>query len=140
MKPAILFGLVIKTHERDRENQQKDLLNSMKSQSFSTYQSQTFRPRDLFPHLKDLIIVLIVKNLDTSMSAHIRISCFESRQWSVRVIHPHVLHALVLTISGEAETDCIFVAGLDTITTVCWSEYTLPSPSLHVSSLVCLKK
>ena len=44
VKLVIFFGLVIKTHGRDRENQQKDLLNSMKSQSFSTYQS--FRPRD----------------------------------------------------------------------------------------------
>jgi hypothetical protein len=73
VKLVIFFGLGIKTHERDREKQQKDLLISMKSQSFSTYQS--FRPRDPFPHLKDLLIVLIVKSLDTSMSAYIRISC-----------------------------------------------------------------
>ncbi len=67
----------------------------MKSQSFSTYQS--FRPRDLFPHLKDLLIVLIiVKSLDTSMSVHIRISCSEVRQWSVRVTRPHVLHKLAI--------------------------------------------
>ncbi len=46
------------------ENQQKDLLNSIKSQSSWTY--PTFRPRDLFPHLKDLLMVLIVvKCVDT---------------------------------------------------------------------------
>ena len=66
----------------------------MKSQSFSTYQS--FRPRDLFPHLKDLLIVLIVKSLDTSMSAYIRISSSEVGQWSVRVTRPHVLHKLAI--------------------------------------------
>jgi len=50
-----------------------------------------------FPHLKDLLIVLIVvKSLDTSMSAHIRISCSEVRQWSVQVTHPHVLQKLVI--------------------------------------------
>ncbi len=94
VKLVIFFGLGIKTHEKDRENQQKDLLISMKSQSFSTYQS--FRPRDLFPHLKDLLIVLIVKSLDTSMRAYIHISCSEVRQWSVRVTRPHVLHKLVI--------------------------------------------
>ncbi len=51
----------------DRENQQQDLLNSIKSQSLYSYQD--FRPKDLFPHLKDLLIVLIVlKSLDTSMN------------------------------------------------------------------------
>jgi hypothetical protein len=68
VKLGIFFGLVIKTHERDRENQENDLLNSLKSQSFSTYQS--FRPRDIFPHLKDLlcnilIVLIVVKSLDT---------------------------------------------------------------------------
>ena len=102
MKLVIFFVLGIKTHERDRENQQKDLLISMKSQSFSTYQS--FRPRDLFPHLKDLLILLIVvKSLDTSMSAHIRINCFEVRQWSVWVTRPHVLHEL--SIHPEHDKD-----------------------------------
>ncbi len=66
----------------DRENQQKDLLNSVKSKSLYSYKS--FRPKDLFPHLKDLLIVLIVlKSLDTSMNVYIRIIYFEFRQWSV---------------------------------------------------------
>jgi hypothetical protein len=68
---------------------QKDLLNSIKRQSLESYQS--FRPRDLFSHLKDLVIVLIVvKSLETSTSVSIRISCFEFRQWGVWVSHPHV--------------------------------------------------
>jgi uncharacterized protein (DUF952 family) len=66
----------------DREDQQKDLLNSIKSQSLQSYEA--FRPTDLFPHLKDLLIVFIVlKSLDTSMREHIRINCSEFRQWSV---------------------------------------------------------
>ena len=78
-----------------RENEQKDLLNSIKSQSLYSYQD--FRPTDVFPHLKDLlIVVIVVKSLDTSMSAHIRINCFEVRQWSVWVTRPHVLHELVI--------------------------------------------
>ena len=45
----------------------------------------------------DLVIVLIVvKNMDSSMSVYIRISFFEFRQWSVRVTGPHVLHKLVI--------------------------------------------
>jgi hypothetical protein len=49
----------------DCEKQQQDLLNSIKRQSLESYQS--FRPRDFFPHLKDLVIVLIVvKSLETS--------------------------------------------------------------------------
>ena len=77
----------------DRENQQKDLLSSIKSQSLYSYKA--FRPTDLFPNLKDLLIVLIVlKSLDTSMRVHIRISCVEFRQWSVWVTRPHVLHEL----------------------------------------------
>jgi hypothetical protein len=62
---------------------QKDLLNSIKRQSLESYQS--FRPRDFFSHLKDLVIVLIVvKRLETSTSAHIRIV--------VRVRRPIVRH------------------------------------------------
>ena len=77
----------------------------MKSQSFSTYQS--FRPRDLFPHLKDLLIVLIVKSLDTSMSAHIRISYLEFRQLSVRVTRPHVLHELAIHPEHDKHTNLL---------------------------------
>ena len=57
----------------------------------------SFRPRDLFPHLKDLVIVLIVvKSLETSTSVRIRISCFEFRQRGVWVSRSHVLHELVI--------------------------------------------
>ncbi len=74
----------------DRENQPKDLLNSLKSQSLWTYPA--FRPRDRFAHLEELLMVLIVvKSVDTSMIAHIRINFFEFRQRSVRVTCPHVL-------------------------------------------------
>ena len=60
-----------------------------------TYQS--FRPSDLFPDLRDLLIVLIVvKRIDSSMSVQVRVSCFEFRRWCVRVTDPHVLHKLVI--------------------------------------------
>jgi uncharacterized protein (DUF952 family) len=59
--------------KQDCEKQQQDLLTSIKRQSLESYQS--FRPTDLFPHLKDLVIVLmVVKNLETSTSDHVRIS------------------------------------------------------------------
>ncbi len=40
------------------QTEEKNLLNSMKSQSLKSYLSS--KPSDLFPHLKDLLIVLIV--------------------------------------------------------------------------------
>jgi hypothetical protein len=43
-----------------------------------------------------------------------------------------------MAIPGEAEADCIFTAGLASITPVLWPESTLSSPSL--SPLVCLKE
>ncbi len=88
----------------DCEKQQQDLLNSIKRQSLESYQS--FRPTYLFPHLKDLVIVLIVvKSLaETSTSAHIRISCFEFGQGGVWASRPHVLHELA--IHTEHPCDC----------------------------------
>ena len=75
------------------QTQEKNLLNSMKSQSLYSYQSS--RPSDLFPHLKDLLIVLmVVKIIDSSMNTHIRISVLEFRQRCGWVTHPHVLQKL----------------------------------------------
>ncbi len=51
-------------------------------------------PRDLFPHLKDLVIVLtVVKSLETSTSEHIRISCFEFHRY---ILHPPWQYPLLL--------------------------------------------
>jgi hypothetical protein len=44
-----------------------------------------------------------------------------------------------MAIPGEAEADCIFTAGLASITPVLWPESTLSSPSrspLHYYSLI----
>ena len=74
----------------DCEKQQQDLLNSIKSQSLLSYQS--FRPRDLFPHLKDLVILLIVvKSLETSIKGE-NISVLGNRENST--ITDYLIHNL----------------------------------------------
>jgi hypothetical protein len=91
----------------DRENQQIVLFNSIKVSpcqliDFLIHNKikkthQPFRCRHFFHHLKDLLIVLIVvKSVDTSTRTYIRINYFEFRQGSVWVTRPHVLHELVI--------------------------------------------
>jgi hypothetical protein len=90
----------------DCKKQQQDLLTSIKRQSLESYQS--FRPTDLFPYFKDLVIVLmVVKSLETSTSAHIRINFFEFPQRGVWVSLPHVLHELV--VHTEHLYDCRWI-------------------------------
>ena len=56
------------------------------------------RPPDLVSDLPVLLLIfpIFLQSTKSSIALHIRINCFEVRQESVWVSHPHVLHELVI--------------------------------------------